>query len=351
MFDDVLRWWQDLTPAAQAAIQQAGVLLLALAAGHFLGAMVSRSLRTRNFDSALTPPGAAAPASPLAPSPEHGITPTFLAGWLVRLSVWTGAACWFAHQHGRPDIADRLGLVLGRAWALAGVLVVALGLGSMLTRRLIDWLDGPRTDPLGAKVASSMRLGGPVAAAVYLLVFLLVLLSAADLFDWPLTRSSAQALWSLAHNLLTAGAALLIGLLGARWARDMVSVEAATPEKRAGQYTALALIAGATVLAIAVLLSSTGLLIGLVALAILAFLAYLARGYIPDVMAGLQLRAHQVREVWFDGVPWQLTDVGFLASHVSRNGDVCRVQNRVVLEARLLGAPAQANTGSGTTEG
>ncbi|MFO0966900.1 MAG: hypothetical protein U0793_15105 [Gemmataceae bacterium] len=342
MLDELLGWWQDLTPAAQAAIQQSGVLLTALAAGHFLAVMVSRSLRERNFDGAINLPGAAtAPVSPLAPAPtpEHSLTPTFLIGWLVRLSVWAAGACWFAHQHGRPDVAERLGLVFGRAWTLACILVVALGVGGLLTRRLIDWLDGPRGDAVGGRGAG--RVGGAVAAAVYLLVFLLVVLSAADLFDWPLTRSSAQGLWQLAHNLLMAGAALLVGLVGARWARDTVSVEATTPEKRAGPYTALALIAGATVLAAGVLLSSTGLLIGLVALALLAFLAYLARGYIPDVIAGLQLRAHQVREVWFEGVAWQLHDVGFLASHVSRNGEVCRVQNRVVLEGALLGTPAR----------
>src|SRR5262245_4732793 len=120
MFDEILGWWRDLSPSAQAMIHQISVLLIALVAGHVLGAMVSRSLRNRNFDALLKFPQTPAPAtvpSILNPAaaPEHGITPTFLAGWLVRLSVWGGAGCWFAHQFSRPDIADRIGLVLGRA--------------------------------------------------------------------------------------------------------------------------------------------------------------------------------------------------------------------------------------------
>src|SRR5262249_51949996 len=136
-----------------------------------------------------------------------------------------------------------------------------------------------------------------VGAAVYAMVTILVLLIAADAFNWPLTRSSAQALWSLTHNLLVASAALLIGCLGARWARDLTTgAPGAPPEKRAGQYTALGITAATTVLAVAVLLSSAGVLIGLLALAVLGFLLYLVRGYLPDVFAGLQLRAHRVRE-------------------------------------------------------
>jgi hypothetical protein len=121
---------------------------------------------------------------------------------------------------------------------------------------------------------------------------LLVLLIAADVFDWPLTRSSALALWQLAQQVLIAGAALTIGLLGARWARDLATADAAaSPEKRAGQYTALTIIAATTLLAVSVLLASAGLIIGLAALGILGFALWLARGYLPDITAGLQLRA------------------------------------------------------------
>jgi hypothetical protein len=182
-----------------------------------------------------------------------------------------------------------------------------------------------------------------LGAGVYGLIVLLVLLIAADVFDWPLTRASALALWNLAQNLLVAGAALLIGSLGARWARDLTSAEvASSPEKRAAQYTGLSIMAVTTVLAVAVLLSSAGVLIGLASLAILALLLWMVRGYLPDVTAGLQLRVHRVREVWFEGEAWQVAEVGMLTTQVSRRGEFCRLQNRVVLEARMQGAPSEA---------
>src|SRR5262249_41667687 len=81
---------------------------------------------------------------------------------------------------------------------------------------------------------------------------------------------------------------------------------AASPEKRAGQYTALGIVAATTVLAVAVLLSGAGLGLGLAALAVLGCLLWLVRGYLPDLTAGLQLRAHKVRELYFNGTPWQV---------------------------------------------
>jgi hypothetical protein len=174
---------------------------------------------------------------------------------------------------------------------------------------------------------------------VYILAVLLVLLIAADLFDWPLTRSSAQALWEFAQRLLVACAALFIGSLGAGWARDLVTADgASTPEKRASQYTALGIVAASTVLAIAVLLSSAGVLYGLAALGILGFLVWLVRGYLPDVTAGLQLRAHKVEEVYLNGEPWQVAEIGFVTTQVSRRGEFLQLKNRQVLEARLNGA-------------
>jgi hypothetical protein len=345
MLDELQTWWQNTPPETQAALVDGGLALAALLGGHFLGALAARALRARNFDAALRLPG----SSPPATEADKGITPTLLAGLLVRLTVWAGAAQWLAHKHGRVELANTLGLVMNRAWALAAVLVAALALGSLLARRLLDCLHalpkaGPEALPArNGAAAPRAAVAGAVVAGVYALVVLLALLLAADLFDWPLTRTAALALWQFAQHLLVAGAALLIGGLGARWARDLVTPEgAASPEKQAGQYTALGIVAATTVLAVTVLLSSAGVLIGLAALAVLGLLLWMVRGHLPDVTAGLQLRAHKVREVWFDGVAWQVAGVGLLTTEVSRGGEFCRCQNRVVLEARLHGAPAEA---------
>jgi hypothetical protein len=172
-------------------------------------------------------------------------------------------------------------------------------------------------------------------------VLLLSLLVAADLCDWPLTRASAQALWLLAQNLLVAGAALLIGGLGARWAREVVTAESSvSPERVASHYTALGIIAVSTVLAVSVMLSSAGLLFGLAALAILGGGLWAMRRHLPDVAAGLLLRAHKVTEVEVEGEPWQVAQVGFVRSDVRRGGACDRLDNRTVLASRLQSAPA-----------
>jgi hypothetical protein len=343
MSDELRAWLPNITPETLGALQNIGLVIVALLGGHVLGAMVERTLRAKKFDVALRLPG----SSPGGTEPEHGITPTFVAGLLIRLTVWVGAAWWFAHKHDKADLANTLALLLKRTWALATVFATALALGSLLARRVMDCLNGLSKN--GWAVAPSRNettarrwdVAGLLGAGVYLLAVLLVLMIAADVFDWPLTRSSALALWKLSQNLLVAGAALLIGYLGARWARDLASGEASSPEKRAGQYTGLSIMAVTTILAVSVLLSSAGLLIGLAALTLLALLFWLARDYLPDVMAGLQLRLNQLDEVCFDGERWQVSEVGLLTTQVSRRGEFCRVQNRLVLAARTQGAPSE----------
>jgi hypothetical protein len=342
MLDELTTWWQNTSPQTQATVRDVVVALAALVGGHLLGALVGRGLRARKFDVALRLPGSPSPA----PEAEHGFTPTFFAGALVRLTVWAWAAAWLARQHGQAEFAERLGLLVRRTWGMAALLVTALFLGGLLARRLLACLQPGAAE--GAPVRngtapSQQRLAGAVGAAAYVLAALLVLLMAADSFDWPLTRGAVLALWQLAQHLLVAGATLLLGGLGARWARELATPEGApSPEKRAGQYTALGIVAATTVLATAMVLSSASVLLGLAVLATLGFLLWLVRGYLPDVAAGLQLRAHKVREICFEGAPWQVAAVGFLTTEVSRGGAFHPVRNRRALEALLRGASAEA---------
>jgi hypothetical protein len=345
MLDEVKSLWQYVDPQTQLILQDLGLALGAFLSGHLLGTMVARSLRAKRFDALLRLPA----STPAGPDADNGITPSLVTGLLIRLTFWAGAFWWLAYKHGQVEMAGTVLLAMRRTWAIALVLAAALGLGSLVARRLIDCLHGlakaePESPMHRATATSSYRgAAGVVGAIAYVLAVLLVLLITADSFDWPLTRSSAQALWTLAQHLLTAGAALLIGWLGARWARDVGIPEGtATPEKRAGQYTALGIVAATTLLAVAVLLSSAGVLLGLAALTLVGLVLWLLRGYLPDVTAGLQLRAHKVREIWLDRSPWQLVEVGLLSTQVSRAGEFWRLQNRRVLEARLHGTPSEA---------
>ena len=339
--DELRTQWERLTPELQSALLDGGVVLGALLGGLILGALVVRTLRNHNFDAALRLRG----VRPQAPEAAHGFTPTMIGGLLVRLTVWGVAAWWLARKHGQIELAQTLALILRRTWALAAVLVTALGLGGLLAQRLIDCLQGPpQSDQTPSRngTGSSQAAAGAVGAGAYVLSILLLLLIATDSFDWPLTRSAVVALWQFAQHLLVAGAALFIGGLGARWARETATVTSASPEVRAGNYTALGIVTTTTVLALAVLLSSAGVLLGLASLALVGLLIWLVRDYLPDVTAGFQLRAHKVREVWLDGAAWQVTEIGLLTSQVGRAGEFCRVQNRLLLRAIMQGAPAEA---------
>ena len=141
MFEDfdVLSYWNQLSPQAQGWVQTGGWLFVVLLGGHFVGSMVARGLRNKNFDLALRLPGAATVGG------EHGMTPTFFAGMLVRLSIWGAAAWWLAHNNGRVELAGTIGLVISRAWAVAAMLVFVLALGSLLARRLIDCFEGQKS--------------------------------------------------------------------------------------------------------------------------------------------------------------------------------------------------------------
>jgi hypothetical protein len=100
-------------------------------------------------------------------------------------------------------------------------------------------------------------------------------------------------------------------------------------------------VAGTTALAVALLVFTSGLGIGVAVLAVIAALVFLGRGRLADVIAGLKLKKAKVGTVWFEGVPWQVEQVGFLQSDVSRDGTSYKVANQMVLEAAGLtqGAP------------
>ena len=294
--------------------------------------MAGAHLRGWNFDGAFrlssVPPGG---------FEDRGLTPTRVVALLVRLTVWAAAGGWLAGRYGRPEIAETVRLVIPRVWSLAGVLAAALVLGGLLARRVADCFQDP--SQVGAAyrngTAPNRTAAGAAGAAVYGLVLLLALLTLADTFDWPLTRTAAGALWQLVQKLLTAGAALLVAYLGVRWAGALAKpVSVPTPEQRAGQYTAVTLVAGTTAGCVLALLSSGGAgVFWLMAVPALGVALWAGRGYLPDVMAGLKLRADKVGQVLFDGAAWQVAGVGLLTTEVGRAGTYSRVRNRLVLDA------------------
>jgi hypothetical protein len=330
--NELQTWWNDVPPETRAYIWDGCIAFVAFLGGLIIGRIVARTLRGLNFDAAFDVSG----GPPGVPT-TRGFTPTRAVGLLVRLTVWAGAVWWFLGKYGYADMAETLRQIGGKVWALIAMLAGALVIGGLVSRRVTDLIQGSLNGWNGSArtgAAPNRSVAGAVGAGVYGLVLLVALLAAADAFDWPLSRTAAAALWQIGQQLLTAGAALLIAYLAARWARELATPTGlVTPEIKAGQYVGLALIAGAAIGGIAALLAGRGLFIAIVVVPILGGALWLARGYLPDLMAGLKLRKEKVGQVWIEGMACRVGGVGLLTSEVGQGNETGRVRNRLVLEA------------------
>ena len=338
MLDELQTWWQNTTPESRTSLQTACLVAAALLGGHFLGAMLALALRQ---ELRRGPPSARLFAFGGAGGAWHYSNACRrLIGSADRLG---GGCLVVCPQSGPLRTRPHPGTGHQTDLVLAAVLTASLALGGLLARRLIDCLHSlPRTT---APVLPSRNGGagprwdvaGAVGAGVYVLVVLLVLLMAADLFDWPLTRTSALALWQLAQHLLIALAALTIGCLGAGWANDVVTADvAASPEKRAGQYTALGIVAATTVLAVAVLLSTPACSLVFPPSPSSDSCSGWVRGYLPDITAWIAANPQRPRGLVRRGSVANIrSGIRFLSA--GPRGEFFRMQNRVILEARLHG--------------
>jgi hypothetical protein len=346
MLQDLQSWWQNLTPQMRAYILDGVLAFGALLGGHWHGVMVARLLRGWRFNALFR----VTRQVPGRSDDDHGITPTMLAGLLVRLTVWAFAAWWLLPKYGRPEIAEPIPRIIGRVWTVAAALTIVLAPAGWLARRVIEFLEGvtPANRVAAAPsrsvaAAPSRSVAGAVGAGIYALVLLLLLLTAADYFDWPQTRNVVARLWQLALHLLTAGAAVLVGYVGVLWARESAAHGASGSEP--AQQTGVGIVAVTTAVAVALVLFGGGLGLGIALLGSAAALLFLARGRLPDVVAGLKLRREKVGTVWFEGIPWQVGQIGVLNSQVIRNGEFFKVPNRQVLEACASAQSAHETTG------
>jgi hypothetical protein len=160
------------------------------------------------------------------------------------------------------------------------------------------------------------------------------------LFGWALTGSVVAGAWSLLLHAVTAGTALLIGWLGYRWARSLTfsEIAATPPPARAAHYAALAILTSTTLLAIALLAANLQGLLGVAFVLLLAFVLWPLRGYVPDVWAGILLKAQKVQHVRIDGELCQVGEVGLLTTRLHRQEEQLTRRNKLVLEAHLQGA-------------
>jgi hypothetical protein len=343
MFDNFLSWWQNIDPETRALVWDGAVVVGALVGGYIVGVVSARVLRAWRFDTVFRVS---------APAPDYledgrRVTPSMLVGLLVRLSIWAGAAWWLTRKHGQLEVANTIAVIVARTWAVGGIVSAALAIAGLFSRRVIECFEGTlsATPATTNRVAATPRQGlaGAVGAGVYGLVLLITLLAVVDRFDLPLARDAAAGLWQLALHLLVVGAAVAVGVIGARWAREFSAPQkGAGSADHVGQYTALGITAGTTALGVALLLFSSGLKIGMAALALASIGLYFGWGHLPDLIAGLKLRRHNVGTIMKDGMAFQVARVGLFRSDVGREGEYFKVQNRQLLEVFAQNMPRAA---------
>jgi hypothetical protein len=342
--------WEALTPEAQSLLRAAGVVVATLVAAWALGWQVGRKLRAGHFDAAFRRPWFPAPA---AGRPDaHMLTPARLVTGLVRLTVWGGGLWCLARLYGWTDLARGLEWVAVRAWLFAGITVAALYLSRLFSEKLVEivqvsplrqkldaWL--PAAGVREPRVSGAAMVAGLLVDAV---LILLVSLVAADLMGWALTGSALATAWQLVLHVATAGVALLIGWLGARWVRAQVVAEAgpASSPARVGYYVGTGVMGGATLLAILLLAGNSPTYLGLALLVLFVLLLWPAQAWLPDIYAGAVLRAQGVKEVQIDGSAYRLGAVGLVQTELLHAEETRVRRNRVVLEAHL-GSPSEGD--------
>src|SRR5262249_21579672 len=115
-------------------------------------------------------------------------------------------------------------------------------------------------------------------------------------------------------------------------------MQAAPAPARATHYVVLGILAGTTLLAIALLAATLQGVIGVAVVLLLAFVLWPLRGYVPDVWAGFLLKGQKVQQVRLDGELSQVEEVGVLTTRLQRQGEQVSRRNGLVLEAHLQGA-------------
>ncbi|MBI3923410.1 MAG: hypothetical protein HY318_18460 [Armatimonadetes bacterium] len=355
-------WWNDLPRETQIALRDAEVVLAALLLAKFAGAVLKALLSARGFDSLVAVPWA--PAAPVKGDPRA--RPSDVVGYLCVASLWAVAAWWLAREHGVSDVANSILWVTGKAWTLAFVIILAMVSGGWLSRAVTLAMQSPgiktRLDSLlpipGARGEPlSDSLTKTVSVLFYVVSLMLMALASTDLLHLTATASALAAVWQLAVRLVAAGAALGIGWLGLKWARDFnlqgeadqssfaaptlstTALESRSPAQplSAERQIQLGLLGAVILFAIAVVADIGGSLIGLCVLFMVFLLILPLREYVPDVWGGFYLLIRNAKTVDLEGRTMNIKQVGLLMTDLTIEGEHLSRRNREVLTAVLKG--------------
>lgn len=349
-------WWTGLTAGWQLVIMDALVLALALLSTRLIVKLVKGALTAKGFDDYLQPPWSLPPSHRVRirpqPPPVKRITPSECVAYLSVATVWMLALWFTATLHGLAAFGDTLQRLVGVAWILALVVVASMLIGGWISRAVYglcqsSWLKARLKEEEDDRIVSdatpsdsfSQFIGRTIGMAVYFVVFLLALLTATEVLRLTTVSNAVLAFWELALRLLTAGAAVGIGLLGVTWARAQSASarEGGETDVRIGYQVGLGIIAGTVALSILLLGGGSNFYAGIFIILVLGLLAWSLRRYIRDLWAGLFLKGQAFKEIAVDGVPFEVRRVGPLMTELVRDDEVVRKRNRDVLAAALAG--------------
>lgn len=330
------------------------VLVVAFGTGCLLSKAVADVLKTHGFNEIWTVPWAKDEKGSWG-GDEDGANRAALVGLLVKLTG-LGVGCWYvATLHEWEGVEDWILSVMRYTWILVVMASVAAYLSRLLAKAGVEILGNAqvrkvldaRHPPVGRETD---RLSDAViqaaGTAIYVVVFVLVFMTAAELLDWDALGTSLSAVWSLFLRVIAAALALLVGWCGLKWfsacrEEDALkaessadgSVEAKEPERTSLRTF---LVVAVTLLTIAILSGKLAGIFATLTLLILVVIPLLAfQNYLPDIGAGLYLRFKQVKEIEIDGKPAEIVERGLLFSNWDLEGETVRVSNREALDAAL----------------
>jgi hypothetical protein len=225
------------------------------------------------------------------------------------------------------------------------VVLAALFLSRLFAGKLVDVVEAsPLKDKLHgwqpAGVGRDARPGGVAVLAGFVIdavVVLLVLLVVADLSGLTAAGQALAAAWHLVLHVFTAGVALLIGWVGARWVRDQAKPESGPVSSPAGfgVYAAATVMGGAALLAVLLLAGNFPTYFGMILLVLVVMLFWPAQRWLPDIYAGVLLRMQGVKAVRIDGGTYPVGAVGLIQTQLTFPEGVQVRRNRAVLEAHF----------------
>lgn len=357
---ELTRWWNGLGQEIQLAIFDVLIAFAGLLAGVIAGSILVRLLTRSGIDRYLHTPWMHADTADRTAIDGRKLAPiTRLMGWLMRLTVWAGAASIIASNHHAQGAVATIPAGIGVAWRIGLVVFLAVLASGWLAHTAYALFQSPWLkrelnalfENAGTKEGSfSESAARFVCIVIYAAFLLLVPVAAASLFNFGALSALAGPAWELCVRLLCIPVAFAVGYLGIALVRSQGKQQAkqGIDRSNAEYYIGVGITVGTTLLSLGILLGVTsggGVIVLVVFLALAAFVLWPIRRHFHDIWAGLLLRLQGVEMVIHSGRAMEVKKVGILITHLQTEGEELVRKNSDVLRAALDAAKPAVREG------